>query len=123
MSKPMTRSKPALSAVRAIATTPPAGPERMASLPAKRFAEVRPPDDIMNMTRAPVRSTSSACDNAPHVAGEDRRQIGVDHGRVAAPDELDQGRAAMAFGDLRKAERAGDLADQRARARDSGRRA
>ena len=39
-------------AVRAIATTPPAGPDRIASLPANRLAEVRPPDDIMNMTRA-----------------------------------------------------------------------
>ncbi len=65
MSKPMTRLNPALSPVRAIATTPPAGPERTASFPANRFAEVRPPDDIMNMTRAPVRSTSRARDTCP----------------------------------------------------------
>ena len=62
MSKPMTRLKPALTPVRAIATTPPAGPDRIASLPANRPADVSPPDDIMNMTRAPVRSTSSARD-------------------------------------------------------------
>ena len=60
MSKPIALAKPALAAVRAIATTPPAGPERIASLPANSSAAVRPPDDIMNMTRAPVRSESSA---------------------------------------------------------------
>ena len=65
MSKPMTRLKPALLPVSAIATTPPAGPDRIASLPAKRLAEVRPPDDVMNITRAPVRSTSSARDTRP----------------------------------------------------------
>ncbi len=60
MSKPMTSPKPALRAVSAIATTPPAGPERIASLPANSSAAVRPPDDIMNITRAPVRLASSA---------------------------------------------------------------
>ena len=58
ISKPMTRLKPALTPVSAIATTPPAGPDKIASLPAKSFADVSPPDDIMNMTLAPVRSTS-----------------------------------------------------------------
>ena len=62
MSKPMTRLNPALAPVRAIATTPPAGPDRIASLPANSAAEVSPPDDIMNMTRAPVRSTSRSRD-------------------------------------------------------------
>ena len=60
MSKPIALAKPALAAVRAMATTPPAGPERIASLPANSSAAVRPPDDIMNITRAPVRSASSA---------------------------------------------------------------
>ena len=35
-------------------------PERIASLPANRSAEVRPPEDIMNISRAPVRATSSS---------------------------------------------------------------
>ncbi|MNW06547.1 hypothetical protein D3C71_2029750 [compost metagenome] len=62
MSKPMTRSKPAASPVFARPTTPPAGPERIASLPWNMSAAVRPPDDIMNMTRAPERATSSSLD-------------------------------------------------------------
>ena len=61
MSKPMTRSKPALAAVRAIATTPPAGPERIASLPWKQSASVSPPFDIMNMQpRAGARDVELA---------------------------------------------------------------
>ena len=38
-----------------------------------------------------------------HIAREDRREIGVDDGGVAAADELDQRRALVADGDLRKA--------------------
>ena len=65
MSKPIMRLNPALIPVRAIATTPPAGPDRIASLPANKSAEVRPPDDIMNMTPAPVRSMSRSRDTWP----------------------------------------------------------
>ncbi len=43
-----------------------------------------------------------------HVAGDDRREIGVDHGGVAAADELDQRRNLVARGYLREAERAGE---------------
>ena len=42
------------------------------------------------------------------IAAQDRRQIGVDHGRVAAPDQLDQRRHLMADRDLGEAELAGD---------------
>ena len=48
MSKPMTRVKPAMRAVSTAPTTPPAGPDRMASLPLNRCAEVSPPEDCMN---------------------------------------------------------------------------
>ena len=58
MSKPMMRSKPATAAVFTAPTMPPAGPERMASLPAKRCASTRPPLDCMNMSR--VRPVSAA---------------------------------------------------------------
>ncbi len=51
MSKLITRSKPARSAVRAAATMPPAGPDRMASRPAKRAPSIRPPCDCMNSSR------------------------------------------------------------------------
>ncbi len=54
------RWKPAARPVSAKPTTPPAGPERIASLPWNKEAAVRPPEDIMNMTRAPVRATSSS---------------------------------------------------------------
>ena len=53
MSKPMTREKPAWPAVRTMPTTPPAGPDRMASLPRNRSAAVNPPDDIMNCSVGP----------------------------------------------------------------------
>ena len=43
------------------------------------------------------------------IAGQDRRQIGVDHRRIAAPDELDEGGSDMAFRDLGKSEIARDL--------------
>ncbi len=65
MSKPMTRSKPAARAVSAMPTTPPAGPDRMASLPRKAFAAVSPPLDCMNSSgvasprSAPTRSTEA----------------------------------------------------------------
>src|SRR5215469_7530943 len=51
MSKPMRWAKPASRPVCAIPTTPPAGPDRIASLPWNRSAAVNPPDDIMNMRR------------------------------------------------------------------------
>ena len=55
MSKPMTWPKPALRAVSTAATTPPAGPDRIASLPWKSSAAVRPPEDCMNMRRGRLR--------------------------------------------------------------------
>src|SRR5947199_10664054 len=51
MSKPIRREKPASCPVCAIPTTPPAGPERIASLPWNSSAAVRPPEDIMNIRR------------------------------------------------------------------------
>ena len=48
MSNPITRVSPAACAVRAIPTMPPAGPDRIASLPRKWCASVRPPEERMN---------------------------------------------------------------------------
>ena len=48
MSKPTILAKPAARAVSTAPTTPPAGPDRMASLPLNKLAEVSPPDDCMN---------------------------------------------------------------------------
>ena len=53
MSKPITRSKPASCDIRVIPTIPPAGPDRIASLPRKRPASASPPLDCMNITRVP----------------------------------------------------------------------
>ena len=53
MSKPITWSKPASRAVSTMPTTPPAGPDRIASLPWNRSAAVSPPEDIMNIRRGP----------------------------------------------------------------------
>ena len=47
MSNPMDRSYPARRATREDPMTPPAGPDRMLSLPTKRSASTRPPADVM----------------------------------------------------------------------------
>ena len=57
MSKEMMRSRPARAAVSTAPTMPPAGPERIASLPWKRRASVSPPFDCMNMSRTPCPSS------------------------------------------------------------------
>ena len=59
MSNPITLSKPAASAVRAMPTMPPAGPDRMESLPRNRRASVRPPLDCMNCSRTPFSSLAT----------------------------------------------------------------
>ena len=59
MSKPMIWSSPAMPAVRAAPTMPPAGPDRMASLPWKLCASVRPPLDCMKYSRVPVSSAAT----------------------------------------------------------------
>jgi hypothetical protein len=51
MSKPITLAKPAAPAVSTAPTTPPAGPDRIASLPRNNPADVSPPDDCMNRSR------------------------------------------------------------------------
>ena len=51
MSNPINLLKPASFAVLAIPTTPPAGPESIASLPAKKRASVSPPLDCINIKR------------------------------------------------------------------------
>ena len=51
MSKPISFLKPASRPVSAMPTTPPAGPDRIASLPWNSSAAVSPPDDIMNIRR------------------------------------------------------------------------
>ena len=53
MSKPITRSKPASWLARTMPTMPPAGPDRMLSLPWKARASVRPPFDCMNCRFTP----------------------------------------------------------------------
>ena len=60
MSKPMTWPKPAFCAVLAMPTMPPAGPDRMESLPRKLAASARPPLDCMNSsgTFSSSRATS-----------------------------------------------------------------
>ena len=121
MSKPMILVKPASAAVSTAPTTPPAGPDRIASLPLNRSAEVSPPEDCMNSSFGPptaeeVRSVDRAGidglalnptrvkrsdpplagrgkqrrSHAVDVTAEQRREISIDHGGVAAPDELDQ---------------------------------
>ncbi len=58
MSKPMTWSNPASRAVSAMPTTPPAGPETIASLPRKNSAAAKPPFDVMNRRLAPASAAA-----------------------------------------------------------------
>ena len=59
MSKPITSSNPAIAAVLTMPITPPAGPDRMASLPWKKWASARPPFDCMNISRVPPSSAAT----------------------------------------------------------------
>ena len=59
MSKPITFSMPANSAVRAMPTMPPAGPDRIASLPWKACASVSPPEDCMKNSLTPGISAAT----------------------------------------------------------------
>ena len=60
MSKPMTLSNPARRLTATAPTTPPAGPERTASLPRNSAASVSPPCDCMKRRR-----TSPSCAATP----------------------------------------------------------
>ena len=53
MSNPITLPNPARADIRLMPTMPPAGPERIASLPRKCIASVSPPLDCMNISRTP----------------------------------------------------------------------
>ena len=59
MSNPMMRSKPASAAVLTAPTTPPAGPERIESLPRKRWASARPPFDCMKNRRVSASAAAT----------------------------------------------------------------
>mmetsp|Transcript_6626 Transcript_6626/g.23402 ORF Transcript_6626/g.23402 Transcript_6626/m.23402 type:complete len:211 (+) Transcript_6626:2556-3188(+) len=61
MSNVMSWSKPAACAVRTLATMPPAGPDRMASLPWKSAASVSPPLLCMNCSRTSPSSPATCC--------------------------------------------------------------
>ena len=60
MSKPMTSLKPAVCAVLAMPTMPPAGPDTMESLPRKLAASVRPPLDCMNSSLTCLSSLATS---------------------------------------------------------------
>ena len=60
MSKPITWLNPASRDIRAIPTMPPAGPDRIASLPRKWCASASPPPDCMNISRTPFPPPSSS---------------------------------------------------------------
>ena len=110
MSKPMTRPKPAMRAVSTAPTTPPAGPDRMASLPLNRCAEVSPPEDCMNRS---LDAALACWTRAPRatpidISAQQRREIGVDHGGVAAPDEFHERAHLVAHRDLREAHFVGE---------------
>ena len=59
MSNEITRSNPAMVAVRAAPTMPPAGPDRIESLPWNSEASTSPPFDCMNIRRAPPSASAT----------------------------------------------------------------
>ena len=111
MSKPMTWSNPASAAVLVMPTMPPAGPDRIASLPRNVAASVRPPFDCMKSSR-PVALLKPRHDPVD-IAAQHRRQISVDHRRIAAPDQLDQRLDLMARRDLGEADLLGQRLQRR----------
>ena len=76
MSKPMIRSKPAWRETSTAPTMPPAGPDRMASLPWKSRASVKPPLDLHELQAdagVGVRSaTGQFAFDLFHIAPQDR---------------------------------------------------
>ena len=60
----------------------------------------------MNIRRGPGPSSVG---DLIDIAFEDRREIGVDDGRIAAPDKLDQRGDLVADRNLREADIAGDV--------------
>ncbi len=60
MSKPMIRPCPAIWLVRTAPTTPPAGPDRIASLPSNMRASVSPPEDCMNISFPRISPSKAA---------------------------------------------------------------
>ena len=102
-SRPRARSPRARR--RAVApTTPPAGPESSAFGPRKRSASVSPPDDCMK------RSSRVGQRRAQRrgVSAQERREVGVDHGRLGAREQP---------GFVRDLVRRGDVLEARPRAR------
>ena len=99
MSKPITLSNPARRLTATAPTTPPAGPERIASLPRNRprvgEAAVR-----LHEAQAHVAELRR---HAVHVAAQDGGEVGVDHGGLAAADELHERAGLVRDGDLGEA--------------------
>jgi hypothetical protein len=91
-------------------TTPPAGPDRMASLPGRRAG----------VGQAAVRLHEQQARLAPQggrhpvdIAAQDRREVGVDHRGVAAADQLHQRADLVTDRDLGEANLARDRRDLR----------
>ena len=120
MSKPISLSAPCGALAATIPTTPPAGPDRIASLPrkARRFGE-----PAVRLHEVKIGRGRQARRDAVDVAPQHRREIGVDNRRVATPDQLDQRRDLVADRDLRETQLARDFRKPRLMRRKSASRA
>ena len=119
MSKPMIWSSPAIAAVRAAPTMPPAGPDRIASLPWKAAGLGQPAVRLHEIQPHAGQLRRHLLD----IAAQDRREIGIDHRGVAARHEARQRADGVAGGDLREADLARDLAEAEFMRRDTSRHA
>ena len=100
MSKPIRRPWPAARALRTMPTMPPAGPDKIASFPWKR-ARLGQAARALHEQQAYSRHLLG---HLVHIAAQDRREIGIDDGGVAARHQLHQRAHPMRHGDLRKSD-------------------
>ncbi len=80
----------------------------MASFPRKALAAAKPPDRLHELQR---RRLAERRADLRHIGIKHRRQIGIGDGRVAAPDQLDQGPDLVADRNLFEPDLAPDLGE------------
>ncbi len=105
MSNPMIRSNPAIPAVRAAPTIPPAGAGQDRVLALEVLRRVRPAIGLHEIQPGAGQFGRDLVD----VAAQHRRQIGVDHGGVAPRHQAQQRTDRVTGGDLRETSLAGQI--------------
>ena len=108
MSNPIARRKPAASAAREKPTTPPAGPEKMQSLPVKQAARRQPPRRGHQADVAAGQRSGQPLDIRP----QNRIQVSIDDRRIPSWHDFHQWRYAAGDADFGELHLPSDLLDQ-----------